>query len=812
MIKKIISVLIVISMAFLPVTFYAENSQVNTVSNSVITSFQDNIQNSTISNELIELTFSLESGEIIVRNKVTGFISASSTHLSVKTYSDKGEMVFNTYNHSFINDGIRVKATNESLVLSYHISDSAKLTKADLPSVITSQRFKQVIENRIDSDDLKTVKRRYEFISKDEATDEQVKAYPALEKDDIYVLRKIEDFVAENLLEIFYKKAGYTASDLEKDNEENNVKTDSANQKLSIDLDVEYKLVEDKLEVNIKTSKVKTSENLSIVEINLMPDFTKANVTDEGYVLFPDGNGAISYHNQKLASKYGRTEIQIYGEDKAIRVDKKFDTYQKSLLPVFGLKVNQTGILGVINRGSEIASIVVDGNDSISTVYTKFLTMPSDNIDLGGGSATTSKVYPKQFYKKDISVYYFFLNDGDNGYVQMANRFRKYLVDTDNMPETGYKSDINIDVIMSIRKDSALLGVIPYKKLITLTSPQDIINISEQLNSEGIKDVTFNLVGWQKNALNSTLTDKGIKSVTKRLASLQESLKKYGYTAFVNTNAINFESAKGISKLNDTVKHIGNNTASYFEFDFVTGCQDTKSSAFYLLDTQKLSEKFKSYIKRISKANVKSLSFSDLSDLNSNFKSNKFYSRTDAMNDIVRQIQSLNENFDLMISETNYPLIKYSDNLYNIPLNSSNLNITSQDVPFFAIVYRGYIPFSGSPINLAGDYKRALLKTAETGAALSFSFCASNSSELIGINNGKYYSASFDDWKQEIINNYKKYNIESNLKIINHYCVENNVFCTEFEDKTKIYTNYNTYDITVNKLTVKSMDFEIERE
>ena len=126
----------------------------------------------------------------------------------------------------------------------------------------------------------------------------------------------------------------------------------------------------------------------------------------------------------------------------------------------------------------------------------------------------------------------------------------------------------------------------------------------------------------------------------------------------------------------------------------------------------------------------------------------------------------------IMIDSGNAYAIPYASVVLNAPLDSSRYLNTSEAVPFFGMVYHGYLVFAGKPTNMAGDIKYETLKIIENGATL-FMMLSYQNVEILKEDPtlSKYYAISYEIWKDTLLS---KYDENGNLVSLGLYDKINN--------------------------------------
>ncbi|MBQ9115592.1 MAG: hypothetical protein IJY04_01065, partial [Clostridia bacterium] len=156
------------------------------------------------------------------------------------------------------------------------------------------------------------------------------------------------------------------------------------------------------------------------------------------------------------------------------------------------------------------------------------------------------------------------------------------------------------------------------------------------------------------------------------------------------------------------------------------------------------------------------------SDLNSDFDEDDPYNREDSRVYTEEMLAQINSAYgSVMIDAGNAYAIPYADVLLNVSLDSSRYLNASEAIPFFGMVYHGYVVFAGSPTNMAGDVDYELLKIIENGATL-YMMLSYDNIELLKEDPvlSKYYAISYDIWKDSLVNQYDE---EGNLVSVGVY-------------------------------------------
>ena len=140
------------------------------------------------------------------------------------------------------------------------------------------------------------------------------------------------------------------------------------------------------------------------------------------------------------------------------------------------------------------------------------------------------------------------------------------------------------------------------------------------------------------------------------------------------------------------------------------------------------------------------------------------------------------------------------DYVIEVPTTSSGYDFSYCDVPFYQMVFKGYIPMSGMSVNLMSDYDTAVLKCVEAGIVPTFTLSNNYDNSLAQTKHSAIPLSKFDGLKEKIVQTVKEtFTITQKVKgttIKNHTVTENGLRITEFQNGVKIAVNYTGQDLT----------------
>ena len=160
-------------------------------------------------------------------------------------------------------------------------------------------------------------------------------------------------------------------------------------------------------------------------------------------------------------------------------------------------------------------------------------------------------------------------------------------------------------------------------------------------------------------------------------------------------------------------------------------------------------------------------------------------------------------------------VLPYASLITDLNLNGKDYLLIDQKVPFYEIAIHGLVDYTGSAINLTGNAVDTVLKCAETGAGLSFTFFAEDADILQGTEYMDFFGANYDGWKDKANAFATRYEKEmaglNNQYITEHRILADGVTATVYEDNTVVYVNKTTAEYTDGSVKIPAKDYLVER-
>ena len=540
-------------------------------------------------------------------------------------------------------------------------------------------------------------------------------------------------------------------------------------QAAGFEIPVEYHLNDKGLVAEIVVEDIvegKEDSQFYLTDIAFLPFFGAAGADSEGYLLVPDGSGALIYLNNDKAS-YGAYSQTVYGRDLSLITEKLSADSETARMPVFGMKDGSRGFLAILSQGETNAAVnaMTSGTlNSYNNVYASFRYRPFTKTTFlqgntyasngqGGDTVISLTVSPVTPEIPRYRVEYVLLCEEDLDYVDMADAYKFYLKERYGMsPETkAADAPFYVNLLGGLRKEEYILGVKAriMEPLTTYAQAEEILGALEEA---GIGDMAVKYTGWQKGGIESRVPSsvafEGKLGGKSGFASLAEYAGQKGIKLFLDFDFVNlYEDGGGISEYNDAAQTVGSTPAYQYTYDY-NSMEKNNRERWKILAPAKISQVAEDLLGEKEKLQGAQPALSTLGGgLYSDFthKANGI-DRADALGIWENVFARYGEEFDYMcVDNGNAYTFPYASHLY-APTGSSEYDIEDETVPFYQIVLHGMVSCSTEPLNLSADPERLVLKAAETGSSLSACLMYADNEVLSDTRFNAIFSANYEAW------------------------------------------------------------------
>lgn len=538
----------------------------------------------------------------------------------------------------------------------------------------------------------------------------------------------------------------------------------------------------------------------------------------EGYMLVPDGNGALIHLNDKHGRFSEGYSQSVYGEDVGTPKSTvlsllwgELESHNPSeliLAPYYGMVHTDThiGYLAIIEKGDQDATIEATPNGAytsynwIGARFRKAVTYKQRTSDTAGGSVT--KVTDRFAY--DIQVRYIFVNGEEADYSGLANRYRDYLYETGGIAKKEDTFNIRLD-FMGSDVESWLL----FKKNVTMTTTDNIKEIYDELEDENVTQILSLYKGWQSGGIwNLPVNKYNVNSSLGGNSKLKELLEE------TDNKDIQIYLYQDVLRINpSTATTIFSTVQGLDKREYAEEMYKDVYERLNFLLPNKMSTNLNKLIESFLKNDIKYMAVSGISNtLYTHMKDNVIYTRKDTLDSYKTNIAYTDEKMNLLLEQPIAPYWKYTDAIIDMPVKDSDYIYMEESIPFLSMVLKGTVSMYSDYVNFEANKTEFFLKLIETGIYPSFYLTYENPADLIYTNSNDIYSSKYSMYKSMIVEYYKELKAFNELVedsyIIKHIC-NNNLTIVTYDNGIKVYVNYSSTDKIADGLTIPALSYKI---
>lgn len=584
------------------------------------------------------------------------------------------------------------------------------------------------------------------------------------------------------------------------------------------------------IEVFTRDNEIKQkSKKIFLMNVTILPYFNSGSVEDQGYMLVPDGSGAIiNFNNQKnegLVSNIPKYRADVYGMDTSLRYDYASSGIHDISLPVFGIKNNDTSFVAVITEGDSAASIeaYTSGSKNLQNqVYPVFERYTSGTVTIGERGDWTAREVERYYTDgsqfSEAKVNYLLLPVEKNDYNGMAEAVRNYMLDNailiDKSDETQDPA-LFLNFIGGQYKLDNVLGI-PTQKLMPFTTVDNINTILDDFNGEGIENVVAIYSGYNTVDLADQEFYTDIE-IPRKLGSVKKLRKLYDRLngkLFLSYNPINMKnSGNGLTVNADTAKDLSGSPVNLYVYSVATGYAGAWNRGSSAITAFKFNELMEEYIEN---ANDTGTNFGVHVDIQSthysSFSHGGFISREAFSMYLEEMFTTATKENKVLLNNPLYYQMKYADYAIQVPTESSRYDITDYSIPFYQMVVSGSLDYTANELNFEGNIQSAFMKSLETGSQLYYTFIYENPYELKDTWYDYLYGASYENGFEGAVAKYNElkeaYDKLGSRVVRGYNVLSKEVSETVYENGAKAVFNFGEKDfVTAEGFTVPAENY-----
>ena len=535
---------------------------------------------------------------------------------------------------------------------------------------------------------------------------------------------------------------------------------------------------------------------------------------DDGYMIIPDGQGAIielKDNEERYKSPFDRA---VYGTNIGIEDTVYSDwgvSAEQVLLPVFGIvhEEDQMAVLGFIENGDAAARIMAYPNGvrmKFDWVCAKYLYRMIYSQPTGPNSSTISM---RTEYARDIDILQeFLLEDGERAnYAGLATALREYMTEKGYFGEAETNEfDIGID-FLGVETENWMLG----KQAVVMTSFSQAADILKELGEKGVHGVNVTFRGWQEGGLYGALPTNGYRPAGALggdggLQDLKSATEGQRDRLSLEADFLRLNTETNPLLFYNSFKKITGQTWSRPTFGKVYG-------TLYALTPKKTLEIGRNTMKAMADHGIGGVSLTGVPTLMSDYyEDNHYQDSTRAMNSYETLVKESADQMETMLDKANCYLWRYAAALKNMPIASSDYTYVKRDIPFLAITVSGKIPYYTEYVNFQANNAKFFLHLVEQGTRPTFLLTAEDPIKLQNTNSNDIYSAKWElyqdmipQWANELASLHE---VIGKAQITGH-TFQGDLVRVEWSNGVKVYVNFGSTEASMDGVTAGPLSYTV---
>ena len=422
--------------------------------------------------------------------------------LIVNYSSSSGAIDFNNYQYSIENGNYTIEQQPDGAIrVNYSVGKIEKIYL--LPTATTVERM-DAFTSAMSKKDVKKVKNVYTLYKPDKVAarddrDELLALYPELAEKELYVLKSDTSENNKKKIAEYFAAAGYTQEEYDLDQQHVAGKSETTNAVFNVS--IIYRLDGNDFVVEVPYDQMRYRAEYPITAVTVLPMLGAAGTDEEGFMLIPEGGGAlIRYNNGKLSQN--SYYANLYGWDYASERTEVVSETQASF-PVFGMTHNGGAFLCMLEGAQSYAGIQADISmryNSYNWACAKYTVLHSDRYNVSAKTAQLVYMFEKEMPQDVIVQRYRFLNS--DSYADMAQAYGAYLREKNPelaQAETAPDMPVALEIVGAIDKTLVKMGM-PMDSIVAVTTFDEAAAMIESMSD--VPNLSVRMSGWANGGVN----------------------------------------------------------------------------------------------------------------------------------------------------------------------------------------------------------------------------------------------------------------------------------------------------------------------
>ena len=581
---------------------------------------------------------------------------------------------------------------------------------------------------------------------------------------------------------------------------------------ISLKMTLEFWLDEEGLNARIPREMLEETGDYRLVSADLLPFLGAAINGEDGYMVYPDGSGAIYRYKESESDIPTQLHKDIYSPvllNYTQAVDEMGQGHKNIALPAFGVVKGQNALAGYVCRGDDNGYIQLQPSGygflvnrlNAGITYRKTYTFQTPD-------GTEEFDIEKDSRTGDFQVKYFFLQGEQADYSGMAGAVREYLISSGRLTASSLLEKeavpVYTELLVSVREQTML-----WESEVVMTDFDACRRILEELQSEDV-GIIASLLGWQKEGYGrypAHSTPSGSVGGAGGLASLHKFAEDNGISLLLSENFTRgFEGTGGFSKSRESIY-----SADSLPVTNSLGTEYFLNAYGQLIKLREtLLPKYADWASGLALEELGRFIYDD-------YSRSADMTRLDTMTAWAQMAWEVREKLGLAaVQNGNAYLLSSADFLFNVPDASSDNPMLDESIPFYQLVVHGSIPYcSHIAVNMAYDERAQQLRWAEYGSVPYYLLTDGDPVELKDSYVTTVFSSQYAELADGIRAAVEEYALKMdglwNQPMRRHISVDENLKKVVYEDGSCVYINYDTIPREIDGITVGARDYSVCR-
>lgn len=528
-----------------------------------------------------------------------------------------------------------------------------------------------------------------------------------------------------------------------------------------ISIPVEYVLRENGMAMTVKTKEISEGSN-KLIEVSLAPFYCSvSNTAGDSYLMIPSGSGALVY--PKVLSNDGESYRQeIYGNDLMVTEYDKVSNEEEVRLPVFGAKNGNKALCVIIEGGAEsgfIDAVIGGSTYQYSSVYATVRVRGYNLLrnQVYTGNTIESDYYTDGINGTEFTVSYTPLYDDKANYTGMAETYRNYLLESEQLSKHSEKQEsFSVTIYGGFMAEKSFLGI-PYKSLKPLTTISEAQEIITELSEQTDNSFSVYLQGFGNTGIDLSKLADGYKigdafGNLKELNLLSDYCVNNGVSAYFNFDVLRFTKAGfGHMKMFSSAKTA--NGKSYYPTNYLVSLRNrVPSDEYALIKLSDLQNGINKLLDKTQKWEIEGYGFDSLGSIAySDYSSIDSWNKRSVPTEVSKAMTTVVDSGKKVATVAANAYAANADRIFSAPLSSARFSVFDEDIPFYEIVFKGYTPMSSEAINISALPEDTLLAAVESGITPHWSLMYGYDNAAVNINSEILHNGVWERCGKEII-------------------------------------------------------------